>query len=80
MAKRTTLTISPLRQQVGSYGIAQPDVPITMDEGEARKLLKTKLWVEGKTDRAKAREKKAAEERAAAEAAAKRQATAKATA
>ena len=80
MPKKSTVTISPLRQQVGSYGIARADVPIELDENEAKKLLKTGMWVEGKTDRAKAREKKAAEERAAAEAEAKRQAAAKANA
>ena len=83
-------TVSPLIQQVGSYGIAQPDVPIRVDEVLADQLIATGNWVAGKTDRAKAREKaarehaaeekKAAEERAAAEAEAKRQAAAKANA
>ena len=79
-------TISPKILQVGSYGVAQPDVPIRVDEKEAKKLLATGNWVEGKTDRAKAREKaareraaaeaKAEEERAAAEEEAKRKAAA----
>ena len=78
-------TVSPLIQQVGSYGIAQPDVPIRVDEALADQLIATGNWVAGKTDRAKAREKaareraaeaKAEEERAAAEEEAKRKAAA----
>ena len=52
-------TISPKILQVGSYGVAQPDVPIRVDEKEAKKLLATGNWVEGKTERAKEREKAA---------------------
>lgn len=81
-------TITPLVLQVGSYGRAEPHVPLQIDSDLAKKLVATGRWVDGKSDVAKRREaaaravaeekaetkEKAAVEQAAAEAAAAAQA------
>ena len=75
MAKSETIEVTPLRDQLGSYGMARADEPIELPKALAEKLLKKnpKIWVKGKSDRFKAREA-AAKVSAKDEAAAKKKA------
>ncbi|WP_052512690.1 hypothetical protein [Limimaricola cinnabarinus] len=76
-------TITPLVLQFGSYGRAEPHVPLQMDSDLAKKLVATGRWVDGKSDVAKRREAAAravAEEKAEVEKAAAEQAAAEAAA
>ena len=81
MAKKNsdTVTITPLRPQVGAYGYARPHEPIEVEGRLAEKLLKNKkAWVSGVSDEAKARAKRSAETETQAKAAAKEKAAAEA--
>ena len=54
------MTVTPTKMQVGVYGRAEPDVPMELDVPLAEALVRTGNWVEGLTERAKAREAEAA--------------------
>lgn len=52
------VVLTPLRSQVGEYGVARPYKPVTVSRDLAKKLLRNKLcWAEGVVKRPKSNKK-----------------------